>query len=113
MKIVNLEAFRKLPAGTLFSKYDPSTCNFGYLIFKGETIEYDFFVSSAVESAIEYSGSAEFGGLLDHAEETGESFKMDFETWERDGDFDENQLFAVWESADVLMLIEKLKLCPA
>lgn len=109
MKIVNLETFRKMPPNTLFAKYEP--CVFEELEIKGETWEYDFLVSSSLSSAIKCSGSDEFSELLDRAEKTSESLAMDFETEGRDGCFDKDQLFAVWEEADVLALIERLKRC--
>jgi hypothetical protein len=109
MKIVNLETFRKMPPNTLFAKYEP--CVFEELEIKGETWEHDFLVSSSISSAIQCSGSAEFSELLDRAEKTGESLAMDFESEGRDGCFEKDQLFAVWEDADVLALIERLKRC--
>jgi hypothetical protein len=36
---------------------------------------------------------------------------MDFEYEGRDGLFEEGQLFAVWEKADVASLIERLRRC--
>jgi len=36
---------------------------------------------------------------------------MDFDSYGRDGLFDGDQLFAVWESNDVKALIERLTLC--
>lgn len=109
MKIVNLETFRKLPPNTLFAKYQPSV--FEELEIKGETWEHDFLVTSSLSSAIKCSGTEEFIDLLDRAEKTGESLAMDFESEGRDGFFDKDQLFAVWEEADVLALIERLKRC--
>lgn len=109
MKIVNLETFRKMPPNTLFAKYQP--CVFEELEIKGETWEHDFLVSANLSSAIKCSGSAEFGELLDRAERTGESLVMDFESEGRDGCFEKDQLFAVWEEADVRALIERLKRC--
>ena len=109
MKIVNLETFRKLPPNTLFAKYQP--CVFEELEIKGETWEYDFLVSSNLSSAIKCSSSTEFVELLDRAEKTGESLEMDFDSEGRDGCFEKEQLFAVWEEADARALIERLKRC--
>lgn len=109
MKIVNLEAFRQMPSNTLFAKYEP--CVFEELEIKGKTLEHDFLVTSSLSSAIKCSGWTHLGDLLDQAERTGESLAMDFETEGRDGCFEKDQLFAVWEEADVLALIERLKRC--
>ncbi len=108
MKIMNLEEFRALPGETLFSKYVP--CNFGELEIKVETWERDFLTQD-IASAIECSGSSEFGDKLFEAEECGTSLPMDLECCGRDGCFDEDQLFAVWERDDVVKLIERLGRC--
>lgn len=109
MKIVNLKTLRALPPNTVFSKYEP--CVFGELGIKGETWEHDFLVTSSLSSAIESDSTEDFVDLLNQAEKTGESLAMDFNSEGRDGCFDDNQLFGVWEEADVRALIERLKLC--
>jgi hypothetical protein len=109
MKIVNLKTFRELPPNTVFAKYEP--CVFNELQIKGDTWECDFLVTSNLADAIKCSGSGEFGELLDRAEKDGISLEMDFDTEGRDGCFEDDQLFAVWEKADVRALIERLKLC--
>ncbi len=106
MKIVDLATFRALPAGTLFSKYEPFF--FGPLCIKGETWEYDFLVQD-IADAIECTGSNDFGNKLDEAQITGASLTMDFDCQGRDGCFDKGQLFAVWERVDVESLIARLQ----
>jgi hypothetical protein len=109
MKIVNLKTFRALPPNTVFAKYEPFV--FSELEIKGETWGSDFLVASSLSSAIKCSGAGEFIELLERAEKTGESLAMDFESEGRDGCFEDNQLFAVWEEVDVVALIQRLKLC--
>jgi len=108
MKIVNLETFRSLPVNTLYSKYEP--CVFEEMLIKDETIEYDFFCSSIVD-ALELSETVSFSSMLSEAQETGDSLDMDFDICGRDGCFEKDQLFAVYENKDVKALIEKLKTC--
>jgi hypothetical protein len=108
MKIVNREAFLKLPANTLFSTYEP--CIFGDIAIKGENCGTDFFRQN-IRDAIENNSSEDFFAKLDHAQKTGASLAMDFEYEGRDGLFEEGQLFAVWEKADVASLIERLRRC--
>ena len=108
MKIVNLSTFRSLPANTVFSKYQP--CCFEDLCIKGETLDHDFLVQQ-IADAIECSGSDEFVDKLYHAAETGESVGFDFECEGRDGLYETEQLFAVWEPDDVRALIERLGQC--
>lgn len=110
MKIVNLTQFRALPALTLFSKYAP--CYFEQLEIKGDTWETDF-LTAQVADAIECDGSDDFSKKLDHATETVCSLKMDFNSWARDGCFDKDQLFAVWEADDLKGLIARITECLA
>lgn len=109
MKIVNLEQFRKLPSNTLFAKYEP--CVFREFCIKGETWEVDFLVTSDIPGSINASSSDEYSRKLNEAEINGTSLAMDFETEGRDGCFEDNQLFAVWEKQDIEQLIERLKRC--
>lgn len=106
MKIVDLSTFRAMPAGTLFSKYEP--CYFEDLSIKGETMAFDFLVQP-IADAIECNGSDKFVAKLDGAHITGASLAMDFDCQGRDGCFDDGQLFAVWERADVEALIARLQ----
>ena len=110
MKIVNLEQFRALPEGTVFMKYEP--CIFDELCVKGETWEYDWLYEN-ITTQIECTGSGDFSDKLDAALETGCSVAMDFNSWGRDGCFDNDQLFAIYEKQDVTGLIEKLNHCLA
>jgi hypothetical protein len=108
MKIVNRKTFTSLPANTLYSKYEP--CFFGDLEIKGDTLDHcnDYCVQR-ISDAIKCSGSEEFGNLLDDAERGGGSLAMDFDCESRDGLFEDDQLFAVWEKRDVIALIDRLK----
>jgi hypothetical protein len=104
MKIVNLETFRALPEGTLFMKYEP--CFFGPLCIKDKTWEHDWNYIPLDD--IDAKDSGEFGDKLQLAQEAGISVDMDFETVSRDGCFDKEQLFAVYEPTDHLNLIKVL-----
>lgn len=107
MKIVDRKTFIAMPANTLFSKYEP--CFFGELEIKGESIgEIDFYVQQIVD-AVDANNTEELDEILFDAEENKTSFKMDFSCEGRDGLFDDNQLFAVWERDDVIALIERLR----
>lgn len=94
-------------SGTLFSKYEP--CCFGGLAIKGESTEHgDFFVQE-IAGAVAFDSTEDFVDTLTIAVKTGERFDMDFETEARDGLFDADQLFAVWDRNDVEALIERLQ----
>ena len=107
MKIINLEQFRKLPPGTIAMKYEP--CTFEGLFMKGETWEYDFILTYLTDE-IEANSSDDMIDKLRLAEK-GASIPMSFDESQRDGCFEKNQLFAVWEKEDILGLINKLKEC--
>lgn len=107
MKIVNRETFLKMPKNTVFTKYEP--CNFGDLMIKGETLYPDFFQQQVLQ--VDCNDSVEFIDILEAARKEGKSFNLDLDCEGRDGLFDEDQLFAVFEKADVEMLIGRLKRC--
>jgi hypothetical protein len=114
MRIINREKFSALPAGVLFSKYEPYI--FGDLMIKGESISgrdghfIDFFVQQ-ITDAVACDDSGEFVDILDRAEKMGESFALDLDYQGRDGCLDEDQLFAVWEADDLQQLIARLQKC--
>lgn len=113
MKIISRATFLAMPAGTLFSKYEP--CVFGELMIKADTIVMagsasggDFRYTSVADAINSYS-SSDFSDMLFDAEGNGNSVAMDFEIQSRDAEFEPDQLFAVWERADVAGLIVRLQ----
>jgi len=108
MKIINLTQFRAMPEGTVFMKYEP--CVFEPLSVKGETWEFDF-ISASITDEVDADSSEEMENKLRYAENSGESIDMDFEGYIRDGCFEPNQLFAVYEKKDIEGLINKLNSC--
>lgn len=108
MRIVNRKEFLALPSMTLYSKYAP--CYFEDLQIKGETWPHDF-LTHQVADAIKCTSSENFSDKLFCAQETGCSLEMDWTCWGRDGCFDEDQLFAVWETDDLKGLIGMLSKC--
>jgi len=108
MRIVDRKTFLSLPDETLFSKYEP--CVFGDLKIKGETVGTNDFLTQQICDAIRCDDSGEFADILFSAQETGYSFAMDFDYMGRDGLFDDDQLFAIWETVDIIALIDRLKI---
>lgn len=96
-----------MPAETLFSKYRP--CVLGDLQIKGESIAKSDYFYQCIADAVACKSSAEFADVLFEAAEKGTNFGLDFENQNRDGLFDEGQLFAVWEPSDVRALIARLQ----
>lgn len=112
MRIVDRQTFLALPPNTLYSKYAP--CFMEHLHIKMDTLPSDYasdWWEVQIADAVDCQGSADFADKLHEAEKNGTSLAMDFETQGRDGCFDEDQLFAVWEDADVRALIERLSRC--
>jgi hypothetical protein len=110
MKIVNRIAFFTYPSGTLFCKYEPSG-DFGQLEIKLCSADKwaNDFVSTEIHGWIKgCSNSDEYFDKTNRAE-AGEAFMFDLESSSRDGLYDENQLFAVYDSNDLQALIDKLK----
>jgi hypothetical protein len=108
MKIVKLDEFLAMPAGTLFAKYKP--CVFGDLCIKEESIpEYRDFIYQPIVDSLDANDSNQHFDMLDESLKTGKSIPMDFDCLNRDGFYDADQLYAVFERADVEALIERLK----
>ena len=107
MKIVDLKTFRAMPEGTLYSKYRPAYCD--GLMIKGETWEYDFLYQDLIGNLKAESSEIE-AEQYDKAE-AGESVPLDFNVQGRDGLFEKDQLFAVYEKDDLAGLIARLQDC--
>jgi len=111
MRIVKRAEFLQMPAGTVYTTYEP--CNFGDLMIKGETLHTDNngdFCEQSIVGAIDSTGSDDWTNKLFRSQETGESLAMDFDCQGRDGLFDSmDSLYAVWERADVEALIARLQ----
>lgn len=111
MRIVDRNTFLKMPKGTLFMKYSP--CSFGELCIKDGSIFHDsggndFYYNSVTDTVDSPDSSELFDKLLAAQEDSSISIPMDFDTYQRDGLFDYDQLFAVYEMKDVCGLIDKL-----
>lgn len=109
MHIVNLTKFLQLPAGTVYSKYQP--CVFEGIEIKGENCGgCDFFIDSTISPPpVDSISSEDCLDILDKALLTGDSFALDFDSGSRDGCFNTEQLFAIWDPLDIQLLITKLQ----
>lgn len=105
MRIVSRNEFLSCPHGTMFSKYRDVV--FDSLCIKGDSTGNDFWYVSLAES-VDCEDIVEV--MIDR--KSGQVFRFDFECYSRDGLFDSDQLFAVWDSEDVLNLINILKKLP-
>jgi len=117
MKIVNRKEFLKLPANTLYAKYEP--CNFWDLAIKGYSIVYSdgtgndwYYMEIEDLNTNESHSSDDYHEILSTMVDTGKSYSNDYCTWSRDGLYDDDDgLFAIWEKEDLVNLIELLNKC--
>lgn len=114
MRIVDRTTFMGLPSGTVYSKYTP--CYFEELSVKGDTLTnvggtpIDWFYQQLVTpSFATATDSGQWMEQLDRMQSGESSPPLDFDFAGRDGCFDESELFAVWERADVAGLIARLQ----
>ena len=107
MKIINRKEFMEMPAGTVFSYYHP--CVFQGLYIKDSAPEkgYPDFSMSDLIGAVENYSSEDFNDKCDRME-AGESLPVDFECSGREGLFDDELLYAIYETADIQKLITRL-----
>lgn len=114
MRIVNSQEFYKLPKGTLFAKYDPVIFNGLYVkcrnIYNHENKPVDYVFESLLEN-VYFENSSDYSTALIEAEEKGSSFKLDFDCSERNGLYEDDALFAIYEKEDIIKFIQKLSFC--
>lgn len=97
----------EMPAGTVFSYYNP--CYFHGLNIKDSDPEkgYPDFSMSDLIGAFACNSSDDFTTKCEQMEK-GESLPVDFENSGREGLFDDNLLYAIYEKKDVQKLITRL-----
>ena len=108
MKIINLETFLAMPAGTVFCKYS-EVGNFGDICIKESNVGINDFCYTSISDALEASGTTELFDIL-LKQPNGEEIEMDFSCSSRDGLFDKDQLFSVWSLNDMFQFQAKLAL---
>ncbi len=113
MRIVSKQEFYKLPAGTLYSNYIP--CIFEGLKIKGDTICHDgepsdFFYEDLIGN-VDVESSEEFCNILEKAVKDKTEFALDFDCGERDGLYDDEDMYAVYNPEEILELSNKIAKC--
>lgn len=109
MKILSRTEFMKLPIGTVWSYYEP--CCFHDLNIKASDLNEGYvtdFLYDGIIGSIQTTGSDDFVDKCDLMER-GESISMDFESTSREGLFEDEQLFAIFEEDDLKKLILRLQ----
>ena len=117
MRIVNRKDFLKLSAGTLFMKFPKQPKDQGHfdvsysgeIMIKAETSGDDFYLQRLVPW---FEGVTDSGEWLDTwvaMTHGAPSPPLDYACTERDGLFDQDQLFVVWEKEDFLRMMGRLE----
>jgi hypothetical protein len=99
MRVVDRKTFLTLPEGVVYAK-GPKWAP-GGLLFKGQSLENDWFCLNPCWVSARDSGEA-----VDHLDamlEQGTSFPME-DAYGRDGYFDDNEVFLIFERADLKTL---------
>lgn len=113
MKIVNRKEFLELPSGTVYCKYfNPD--GFGNLSIKYDTkydennVGMDWLYMELSDFDDHVSSNERYDKLGDMVN-LGMSFPLKLDTVTRDGLFEDEQLFAIYDVNDVNLIIEALK----
>lgn len=109
MKFVDKQQFYNLPENTLYSKFIPHRIEGLYI--KGETIKsfenntpIDYVYVSLIDN-IDSRNSEEYLDILDKRSD----FTLDYEGGSRDGMFDENEQFVIYDDNDIRKLTSTLQ----
>lgn len=108
MKILTRKQFMEIPAGTVFSYYSP--CIFRDLNIKDSSPKkgYPDFLMSGLVGAVDCTGSDDFSVKCEMME-NGESCPVDFNFSGREGLFDDELIYAIYEKEDIEKLIKRLQ----
>jgi hypothetical protein len=111
MKLVDRQTFLAYPDNTVFQKY--RDLSFGELCIKVKTFPEGVgdFVYIDLNDSIDCCDDVDRTYQLLFAYAHDRRININFTTTTRDGLFDENQLFAVWEKSDVVDLVQQLMHC--
>jgi hypothetical protein len=107
MKLLHREEFLKLE-DVLFCKYEPYT--FDSLLIKGETRPYDDFYYKklfTLKESEEDDPSDSYILANESFEESKEGL-IDLDSWYRDGLYDKDQLFVVFDKIEVINISNQL-----
>jgi len=104
MKVVDRKTFLSMPENTVFARY-----KFERLMelgIKCETRGEDFLYQD-----LGFSIDCDFAEDIENALNTDKIFRYDFSTVDRDGRFELDAIFVVWDKEDVQSLINRLQEC--
>lgn len=105
MKILNRKQFLALPSGVLYSEYRSSGMVEG-LYQKGDSWSNDWLYVDLL-GEVDSNDSEEFHEAFERAE-NGEQFKLVYDCGRRDGAFEDETMFMVYDRQDIQELTNKL-----
>lgn len=106
MKIINRKEFLAMPSGTVYAKFTPADF-FGDMCVKHDTWTNDW-IYQTLNDFDNWHNSAERYIRIDDMVGNGVSYPLLYDSSSRDGFFDEDQLFAIWEKEDIVKLVNLL-----
>ena len=107
MRIVNRKEFLAMPSGTVYCKYERMGI-MGDLCIKYKSLPSDWYYL-AIADFDDCNDSVEFTEKLDQMEKDSKvSYPLNCDTTERDGLFEDDEKFMVYEDIDVMHMINIL-----
>src|SRR4030042_389222 len=97
MRLVCREEFLKMPEGIIAMKYNGGS--FDGIFVKGKSLNNDFILTY-LTNQIDTTGSDDLFDKLKLLED-GKSLSISYEETMRDGEYQEDQNFAVWSAQDI------------
>ena len=111
MKIVSRKQLMALPPGTVYHDWEP--CNWGTMKIKRDTIPVEDGYSGdwwlVLVPQLDVDDFGQEVEVTDLMVANGTSHAVDLVVPQRDGCFDHEQMYAVWERSDVEALIKVLQ----
>lgn len=101
MKIINREEFLKLKGEILYSRFEPDV--FRGLEVKTDNWKDDWMYNDLIGN-VDCDSSESFSEKCDKKE-----FDLNFDCGERDGLYEDRELFAIYSKEEILKLISRLK----
>ncbi|MGG4438207.1 hypothetical protein AAXE64_27030 [Priestia megaterium] len=107
MKLIKRKEFLKLPSGVMYSEFY-STNVFSGLYIKKESLNNDWCFESLIDQVKGSSLSEDISEAVFDSISKKTSFELDLNRIQSNGDFENNQFFAVYEKDDIDALVKKL-----
>lgn len=105
MKLVDRKTFLNLPDNTIYS-LSSNYSGFEGLYIKTKTLDNDWIFQDLIESIDLKEHTTHMDRWYEIEE--GDSFKLDYDSGQRDGCFDDKCMFVIWDKSDINRLLVQL-----